>query len=76
MMKPTKSRHSKMVIQRSRKQRASFLLNEEEYQLVCFFLKKYRISNKSNWLRQTIISHILKTLDRDHPTLFNESEMR
>jgi hypothetical protein len=62
--------------QLQRKKKAEFMLNEEEYKLVSFYLNKYKISNRSRWFRETIVSHILKTLDRDYPTLFDENEMR
>ena len=51
-------------------------LNSEEYNLVSLYVRKYKISNKSRWLRETVITHILKTLDQDYPTLFDENEMR
>lgn len=75
-MKPIRNSDEKQKPNKTRTQRAGFMLNDEEYSLVCFYLKKYKISNRSRWFRETIISHILKSLDRDHPTLFNENEMR
>lgn len=59
-----------------RSKNMNFSLNDEEYNLVCSYMKKYKISNKSRWLRETIIAHILKNLDMDYPTLFGENEMR
>ncbi|WP_080903198.1 hypothetical protein [Parabacteroides sp. Marseille-P3160] len=56
--------------------RIAFMLNEEEYKAVNRYLSKYNIGNKSNWYRSTILTHILKTLEEDYPTLFNENEMR
>ncbi len=43
---------------------------------MCSYIKKYKIANRSRWCRETIISHILKSLDQDYPTLFGENEMR
>lgn len=59
-----------------RTKHANFSLNDEEHKLICSYLKKYKISNKSRWFRETIISHVLKQLDQDYPTLFGENEMR
>lgn len=59
-----------------RSKRLSFSLNEEEFSLVCFYMKKYKIENRSRWCRETLVSHIFKTLDKDYPTLFEENEMR
>jgi hypothetical protein len=52
------------------------MLNNEEYKTVERYLAKYKIANKSRWYRETILSHILKTLEEDYPTLFKETEMR
>lgn len=51
-------------------------LNEKEYEFICSYARKYKIENRSRWLRETIITHIMKSLDRDYPTLFGENEMR
>ena len=40
------------------------------------YLAKYKIVNKSRWYRETILAHVLKVLEEDYPTLFNENEMR
>ncbi|MCL2651265.1 MAG: hypothetical protein FWD60_09625 [Candidatus Azobacteroides sp.] len=54
----------------------TFLLNDDEYKLILNYLSKYHISNRSRWCRETIISHVLKMLEQDYPTLFSENEMR
>lgn len=52
------------------------MLNEEEYKVINNYLSKYKITNRSRWYRETIISHILRNLEQDYPTLFGENEMR
>ncbi len=59
-----------------RTHRISFLLNEDEYKAVERHLSKYKITNKSNWYRKTILSHVFRVMEEDYPTLFNENEMR
>lgn len=59
-----------------RSKQLNFSLSDEEYNLLSLYLKKYKISNKSRWLRETIIAHVLKNLELDYPTLFGENEMR
>ncbi|MDR1408284.1 MAG: hypothetical protein LBJ23_09605 [Tannerella sp.] len=54
----------------------SFLMNDEEYQAVARHLSRYRITNKSNWYRSIILTHVVRVMDADYPTLFNENEMR
>jgi hypothetical protein len=59
-----------------RNERYSFLINSEEKQMIENYLRKYRIRNRSRWMRETLITFIIKNLDQDYPTLFNEQEMR
>ena len=54
----------------------AFMLSDEENEMVQFYLRKYKITNRSRWFRETIINHILKSMDKDYPTLFDENEMR
>jgi len=69
-------KNSQSVPNHPRNKQIAFMLNDDEYKLVCNYLKKYKIENKSRWYRETIIAHILKRLDQDYPTLFGENEMR
>lgn len=50
--------------------------NEKELETILFYLKKYKIDNRSRWFRETILTHVLKNLESDYPTLFQENEMR
>ncbi len=59
-----------------RSKKAEFMLSDEEYDVINFYLKKYKITNRSRWFRETILNHILKNMDMDYPTLFEENEMR
>lgn len=56
--------------------RVSFSMNEKEYNAVCRYLDKYKIANRNRWFRETILTHVLMKLEENHPTLFNENEMR
>lgn len=66
----------KKATQSIRTKNLNFSLNEEEYALICSYIKKYKIANRSRWCRETIITHVLKSLEQDYPTLFGENEMR
>ena len=60
----------------TRVERYSFLVNPDEKQMIENYLRKYKIRNRSRWMRETLITFIIKNLDQDYPTLFNEQEMR
>ena len=51
-------------------------MSEEEVRIVDAYLKKYKISNKARWLRETVLSFIHQNMEEDYPTLFNEHDMR
>lgn len=51
-------------------------MSDEEYDLIQFYLKKYKITNRSRWFRETVLGHVLRILEQDYPTLFEENEMR
>lgn len=59
-----------------RTKKAEFQLSDEEYELIHYYLRKYKITNRSRWFRETIIAHVLKNMEQDYPTLFEENEMR
>lgn len=59
-----------------RTKKAVFMLSEAEYDLIGFYLKKYKITNRSRWFRETVLNHVLKNMEQDYPTLFEENEMR
>ena len=52
------------------------LMSEEEQRIVDRYLEKYKITNKSRWLRETILMFIHKNMEEDYPTLFGEHDMR
>ncbi len=59
-----------------RAQRMVCLMSEEEMRIVDRYLRKYRITNKSRWLRETVLMFIYKNMEEDYPTLFGEHDMR
>ena len=52
------------------------LMSEEEYRQVNRYLKKYKITNKSRWMRENLLHFIHRNMEEDYPTLFEEHEMR
>ena len=50
--------------------------NNKELTAIEFYCKKYRIDNKSQFMRETIILAILKKFDDDYPTLWDEPQLK
>ncbi len=59
-----------------RDQRMACYVSEDEMRIIERHLAKYKITNKGRWMRETLLAFIYRTMERDYPTLFNESEMR
>jgi len=48
-----------------------FSLNDSENKALERYLVKYKVSNKSKFIRETLMYAILKRFDEDTPTLFD-----
>lgn len=44
--------------------------NQREKEAIDLYCQKYGISNKSKFIRETILTEVLKRFDEDYPTLF------
>ena len=56
--------------QMKRVHKQSFMLNAREMRAINHYCNKYRVSNRSKFIRETVVTAILKKFDEDHPTLF------
>ena len=50
--------------------RTSLLFNSREKDAIELYCEKYKIRNKSKFMREAIMTEILKKFDEDYPTLF------
>jgi hypothetical protein len=57
-----------------RTNRLSLMLNKREMRALGIYCNRYRIKNKSEFLRETIMKAILKRFEEEHPTLWEENE--
>ena len=48
----------------------SILFNNKELKAIDSYCRKYKINNRSKFMREAIITSILKKFDDDYPTLF------
>jgi hypothetical protein len=54
-----------------RTHRQIFTLNDEENKALNRYISKYKIQNKSKFIRETVMIAIIKKFEEDHPTLFD-----
>ena len=50
------------------------MLNNREMRALGIYCSRFRIKNKSEFLRETIMKAILKRFENEHPTLWEENE--
>jgi len=53
-----------------RDKRIVFHLNEAEFDALSAFCKRYKISNRSQFIRKTVLGKVSRTFCEDYPTLF------
>jgi len=57
-----------------RTNRLSLMLNNREMRALGIYCNRFRVKNKSEFLRETIMKAILKRFEEEHPTLWEESD--
>jgi hypothetical protein len=50
------------------------MLNNREMKAFGIYCNRFRVKNKSEFLRETIMKTILKRFEDEHPTLWEENE--
>lgn len=54
----------------------TFALNEPEFKVLEKYCSKYKISNRSRIIRESLMKSIMSRMVEDYPKLFEEDEMR
>ena len=57
-----------------RNNRLSLMLNNRELRALGIYCSRYRVKNKSEFLRATIMKTIIKRFEKEHPTLWEDTE--
>ena len=53
-----------------RTSRTSILFNQREQEAINLYCEKYKIRNKSKFMREAILTEVLQRFDEDYPALF------
>ena len=57
-----------------RTNKLSLLLNNSEMRAIGIYCNRYRVKNKSEFVRATVMKAIIKRFDEEYPTLWEENE--
>ena len=66
-MSEKKSKKDEKLLRNSR---TTLLFNQREREAIELYCQKYSITNRSKFMRETILTEVLKRFDEDYPTLF------
>ena len=69
IVKAARSKSKDADLKRVNKQSLAF--NNREMRAINGYIKKYKVNNKSKFMREAIIKEVLKKFDSDYPTLFD-----
>jgi len=53
-----------------RKSLITIRFNQREKEAIDLYCKKYKIANRAKFMREAIMTEVLKRFDEDYPTLF------
>lgn len=66
-------RHSAYKDEKLRRtNRFSVMLNNREMRALEIYCNRYRVKNKSEFLRETIMKAIIRKFEEEHPTLWED----
>ncbi len=58
-----------------RKHKATFLLNDKELEAFEVYCKRYRVKNKSRFMRESVMRTVMDKFMEDYPTLFEKKDL-
>jgi hypothetical protein len=59
-----------------RKARQTIRFNNRELSAIQQYCDKFKVKNKSRFMREVIITEVLRKFDENYPTLWDEPQMR
>ncbi|MBP7219894.1 MAG: hypothetical protein KA995_05675 [Paludibacteraceae bacterium] len=71
MKKPSKRNDKNTKKSLLRKNRVTFVLNDKELNALEAYCKRFRVKNKSRFVRTVLMSTVIERLEQSSPTLFD-----
>ena len=69
VLRPKKSKED--IQKYKRRHNQTIRLNDFEMQALNKYCKKYKVQNRAQFIRETLMTEILRKFDEDYPTLFD-----
>jgi ABC-type dipeptide/oligopeptide/nickel transport system ATPase subunit len=69
-MKRTKAKEESL----KRRNRQAILFNEREFKAIEHYCQRFKINNRSKFMREAIIAEVLKKFEDNYPTLWEDQQ--
>lgn len=56
--------------------RQAIMFNDREMNAINHYCERFKVNNKSKFMREAIIMEILRKIEDNHPTLWEEPQLR
>ncbi len=63
------------IAPKKREHRTSFMLTAEENSAIEMYCKKYKVRNKSKFMRDAVLRTVMEKFLDDYPTLFGKEDL-
>lgn len=69
-------RHRRTINQKLRRvNRQQIMFNEHEMNAINNYCKKFKVGNKSKFMREAIITEVLRKFEDNYPTLWEDNQL-
>ncbi len=75
MVRKKKKTKSQRVPPKKREHRTSFMLTAEENSAIEMYCKKYKVRNRSKFMREAVLRTVMEKFLDDYPTLFEKEDL-
>lgn len=75
MAKIKKKTKLQRVAHKKREHRSTFMLTAEENSAIEMYCKKYKVRNKSKFMREAVLRTVMEKFLDDYPTLFEKEDL-
>jgi hypothetical protein len=59
-----------------RRTRQAIMFNQREMKAIEHYCRKFRVDNRSKFMREAIITEVLKKFDENYPTLWEDAQLK
>jgi hypothetical protein len=59
-----------------RRKRQAIMFNQREMNAIDHYCSRFKVDNRSKFMREAIITEVLKKFDQNYPTLWEDAQLK